>query len=524
MYLRLSPYREILQGVLTDLAVNEGIIKITGKSGAGKTALCSELFHDIESKGQLAVFFLQAPANATALQNNILASLKLDSSGNFTKTLTAYLREQSPPRIPLVLIFDDAQKLDQQSFSAIRMLCNIQEAAHALIRVILCGSEELDQKLATPALRAVTQFLSQSFSLPYLSREQVHDFCQGYWEQTASDMKPMSIKLQQKLFQETQGHPGILQARLNQGTTGAEKLKRSKGEPGSGARSRPRRYSGQQPDWIPALLIIGGLALMGGTGGYLYLTQDTAGTPVASATTELAPAPAELQTAVTVEVTPGPQPELALAPAVNETAAVNDTPAEPAITAAARAEATAVVAEPVLAATEQASAVVTGVVVDAPELPADVAAAPVIDSRQVIAEALLATAAETEIVTEGETVASPLPDIETFVAEWTESWQQQDVDAYLAHYHPEFTPAQGLALLEWQEQRRRVIANAGAITLEVEPAEFIGEAPGGMRVIRFWLRYSSATYADRTLKELLLAPVDNDWRIFRENNLRTERE
>ena len=52
MYLRLSPYREILQGVLTDLEVNEGIIKITGKSGAGKTALCSQLYQELERKGR----------------------------------------------------------------------------------------------------------------------------------------------------------------------------------------------------------------------------------------------------------------------------------------------------------------------------------------------------------------------------------------------------------------------------------------------------------------------------------------
>ena len=221
MYLRLSPYREVLQGVLASLQVNEGIIKITGKSGAGKTALCNQLFHELEGSGQPAVFFLKPPASAIALQNDILDNLKLDPTGNFTRTLTGYLLARTAAQVPLVLVFDDAQHFDPQTFSAVRMLCNIQDKSRALIRVILCGNEELDAKLEGPALRAITQFLNQSFALPYLTQEQVHDFCQGYWQQMNEDMKPLGERSLQKLFQETRGQPGILHARLSPGTTGA---------------------------------------------------------------------------------------------------------------------------------------------------------------------------------------------------------------------------------------------------------------------------------------------------------------
>src|SRR6187551_501794 len=104
MYLRLSPYREVLQGIITSLQVNEGIIKITGKNGAGKTALCSQLFHELEAAGQPAVFFLKPPASPVALQNDILDNLALDPSGNFTRTLTTYLLAKTTGQKPLVLI------------------------------------------------------------------------------------------------------------------------------------------------------------------------------------------------------------------------------------------------------------------------------------------------------------------------------------------------------------------------------------------------------------------------------------
>jgi general secretion pathway protein A len=289
MYLRLSPYREILQGIQTDLEVNEGIIKLIGKSGAGKTALCSQLFHELEEQGQEAVFFLKAPASPEELQNSILKHLNLNLAGNFTKVLTNYLLSKPGERRRLVLIFDDAHDIDVRTFTSIRMLCNIQDDTHALIRTIICGTEELDRKLAAPDFRALTQFLSQSFTLPYLTMDEVNDFCHGYWLALASDMKPLKPKALHKLYNETQGHPGILQARLNQGNTGAESNEKAREERAlAGQKIRNGKYSEQRPDWVPALMIVAGLLLIGGTGGYWYVTNR----PAASAATALPVSPA----------------------------------------------------------------------------------------------------------------------------------------------------------------------------------------------------------------------------------------
>jgi type II secretory pathway predicted ATPase ExeA len=204
------------------------------------------------------VFFLKPSASAVALQNDIRDNLGLDPSGNFTRTLTTYLLAKTTEQKPLVLIFDDAQHLDPQTFSAIRMLCNIQDNARAMVRVILCGNEELDEKLAGPALRAVTQFLSQSFTVPYLTQDQVNDFCHAYWMLTGEEMKPMSLRVLQKLARETRGHPGVQQARLSQGTTGAEKNERNAcgADATPAVPPKPYRYAGQRQGWAPAPVVM----------------------------------------------------------------------------------------------------------------------------------------------------------------------------------------------------------------------------------------------------------------------------
>lgn len=484
MYLRLSPYREVLQGVLTSLQINEGIIKITGKSGSGKTALCSQLFHELQDAGQPAVFFLKPPASAVALQNDILDNLALDPTGNFTRTLTAWLLARQAPQQPLVLIFDDAQQLDPPTFGAIRMLCNIQDNSRGMVRVILCGTEELDEKLASPALRAVTQFLNQSFTLPYLTQEQVNDFCHAYWMLQGEERKPMSEKLLQNLHRETRGQPGILQARLNQGSTGAERAERQDraGEmPFSPA--RPYRYAGPRKNWIPALLIIAGLIVLGGAGAYLFVIpsffDDTVVTTPALATQRpVAPVPAPAVNIVE-EAAPAIESVPASELAIEESTPTPEAATEETVEAAVAEEAVATAPE----ATE---------------------AAPVIEEAPVEVAAL--------------------PPVEDFLAAWTTSWQNQDLDAYLAHYHPDFVPPQGATRADWEAQRRRVIGNAKDIEISTEAPEEVRDAQDGMRLVRFWLNYSAANYADRTLKELLLAPLDGTWRIRAENNLRTERQ
>ena len=510
MYLRLSPYREILQGVLISLQINEGIIKIIGKEGAGKTALCSQLFRDLQDNSQSAVFFLKPPVSAIALQNDILDNLELDPTGNFTRTLTAYLLANTSAQKPLVLIFDDAQQLEAQTFSAIRMLCNIQDEARAMVRVVLCGNEDLDAKLATPALRAVTQFLSQSFTLPYLTQEQVHDFCQGYWLQANQDVRPINTRVLETLFRETKGHPGILHARLNQGTTGAEASDRRK-EGEASVPTRSYRYKGRKPGWMPAVLITAGLVVLVSVGAYYYLTpQSSNATTTAEAA---APTAAEVAT-VPVEQPEAPPVAAVAAPVV----AVVETESEPA---------------PVIS---QSAAMPEGEVTQplAVDAPVAVTAAP--PSPEVMASHDTTgdlPASEVAEPVDAIAVASPpepqemaapeMPPVEEFVNQWITSWQSGDVDAYLTHYHAEFAPAQG-TLDEWRMQRRRIIENATDIMISVEAPELHSEAGDGMRIVRFWLSYRAANYADRTLKELMLAPVDGAWRIRAETSLRTERE
>lgn len=534
MYLRLNPYDEIVQGILVGLQIDEGIIKITGRKDSGKTALCSRLCEDLQANGHPAILFGEPPASAIALQKAVVDRLQLDASSNFTRALSTWLLARNTDEKPLVLIFDDAQRLDPPTFSAIRMLCNIQSGTRSLVRVVLCGSDELDARIAGPALRAVTQFISQSFTLPFLTREQVRDFRQAYClqmqMQTGHDMKALDERALDRLFHDTKGQPGMLYARLEQERAAqldqqgaAQETAAAQASEAPLVKTPPAEHGETKPPRLRALAIAAGLLVAVAAGAYLY---------------RVLPVPAEQETAARGDADAAPSPVSSPA-AVAGTPIVEPTPdipvvdAPPVVPAAVASTDTTIGAAPsdVPAAEEAAS--LAQVVGDAqseatptePAPPAEPlieqappAASPEVTIADTQATPALEASAPEAPVTAASRTAAP---VEDFIAGWTASWQAQDVEDYLAHYHRDFAPIQGTRA-GWEQQRRRVIENAREIVITADAPQSNVEAQDGMRVVRFWLNYRAANYADRTLKELVLARVGDEWRIRAERNLLTE--
>ncbi|HWK52918.1 MAG TPA: AAA family ATPase [Hyphomicrobiales bacterium] len=158
-------HRSLLEDILAAFTANEGVIKLTGPAGSGKSAMCGALFQALRAQGTEVVYFLAPPQSVEALQNGIVEQLQLDATRNFTRTLTHYLRSRAAPYRHLVLIVDDAHGMDEPTLMAVRMLCNIQSHDHGLVRVVLSGSPALDALLCLPVYRSLAQRIGQSFVL-----------------------------------------------------------------------------------------------------------------------------------------------------------------------------------------------------------------------------------------------------------------------------------------------------------------------------------------------------------------------
>lgn len=150
-----------------------------------------------------------------------------------------------------------------------------------------------------------------------------------------------------------------------------------------------------------------------------------------------------------------------------------------------------------------------------PRLPMPTASVPVPTVTQV-ARAAVPTSAVAPVVA-GKTGAAAAPaaldEIERSVRAWARDWSSRDVEAYLAAYSPDFTPASGISRDHWVQQRRERLAKARNPQVSLERLVISVQGSDQARV-QFQQRYQAIGMDETITKTLgLVRSPDGRWRI-----------
>ena len=168
-FLNLKPHVEAMQVLLNALRQGEGLIKVTGEVGTGKTLICRKLLNEMPSGFTIAYIpnpYL-TPAElrwAVAVELGLSFSQNIDQQ-QLTMMLQQHLLSLSAKGQAVVLILDEAQALPDDSLEALRLLTNLETERRKLIQVVLFGQPELDERLATAKFRQLRQRISFSYKL-----------------------------------------------------------------------------------------------------------------------------------------------------------------------------------------------------------------------------------------------------------------------------------------------------------------------------------------------------------------------
>lgn len=117
-----------------------------------------------------------------------------------------------------------------------------------------------------------------------------------------------------------------------------------------------------------------------------------------------------------------------------------------------------------------------------------------------------------------ESQASRVKTPRDFIDDWVAAWQDQDVEAYLNAYHPQFIPRYQDSVSSWRRLRERNINRPDWIRLGLSELEVVAESAERIEVT-FWLAYEASNYQDDTQKRLVLLEADGRWLIQEEVNL-----
>jgi general secretion pathway protein A len=157
----------------------DGFVVITGEIGAGKTTLIETFLRELQSDTVVAQIN-QTQLSPTAFLQSVLVQFGF-SPFNMKKpevlsTLNQFLTEQYSNGRKVLLIIDEAQNLTNRVLEEVRMLSGVETTKEKVLRIILAGQPELNDKLNSPELVQLTQRVRLRFHLTALSKAETNAY------------------------------------------------------------------------------------------------------------------------------------------------------------------------------------------------------------------------------------------------------------------------------------------------------------------------------------------------------------
>lgn len=168
-----------LEALLYAITHDEGIIKVSGEVGSGKTMLCRVLMERLPA--HVDTILLSNPSLAREeILYAIADELQIDSSEQRQPLLLRALQDHliqlySQDRRVVVLI-DEAHAMPQETLEQIRLLSNLETSHSKLLQIVLFGQPELDAHLSMPQMRPLKERITHSFRLEPLLRSDVEAY------------------------------------------------------------------------------------------------------------------------------------------------------------------------------------------------------------------------------------------------------------------------------------------------------------------------------------------------------------
>ncbi len=170
----------VLDALIYAITSGEGIIKVVGEVGSGKTMLCRMLQSILPDK--IESIFLANPSVAPEDVLHAIAfelQLKLPKNADRLKVmqvLQTHLLARHAAGKQVVIFVEEAQGMPLATLEEIRLLSNLETKHDKLLQIVLFGQPELDENLNQINIRQLRERITHSFNLAPLQTKEIGEY------------------------------------------------------------------------------------------------------------------------------------------------------------------------------------------------------------------------------------------------------------------------------------------------------------------------------------------------------------
>jgi general secretion pathway protein A len=192
----------------------DGFVVITGEIGSGKTTLIESFLREVPSDVVVAQIN-QTQVNALDFLQAVLVQFGFSPfkmrKAELITTLNNFLIEQHAAGRKVLLIVDEAQNLSMRVLEEIRLLSGVETTKDKVLRIILVGQPELNEKLNAPRLEQLTQRVRLRFHLHTLSETETRHYIEHRLEVAgAGDREIFAADTFHEIYRYTGGVPRLI--------------------------------------------------------------------------------------------------------------------------------------------------------------------------------------------------------------------------------------------------------------------------------------------------------------------------
>ena len=168
-----------LDALLYAITNDEGIVKVSGEVGSGKTMLCRVLMERLPAT--VETIYLANPSLSRdeilfAIGDELKVQIEQDRPTRVIRALQERLLRLYGEGRRVVVLIDEAHAMPEESLEEIRLLSNLESNRHKLLQIVLFGQPELDDHLDTAEMRQLKERITHSFRLEPMVRSDIESY------------------------------------------------------------------------------------------------------------------------------------------------------------------------------------------------------------------------------------------------------------------------------------------------------------------------------------------------------------